>query len=169
MTSTDAVLKAAQQLCADGKEINRHTVRELTQLKMTIVDDRLKYLVANHQLARIVKGVYLLAPPELEKRAFRVSIVSPSVSDAEHILMGGSDDIVRIEIEGEPVIALNRRSQYAMTLLTDGTARIVEEEGQMLLAQLSHGEAEGIWRTTSYLVRWQSSFTELYSLLFRSG
>ena len=43
-STTTAVYEAAQELHAMGTEITRHTIAELTQLPMVVVDDRLRAL-----------------------------------------------------------------------------------------------------------------------------
>lgn len=148
MTSTEAVLKAAQQLHAEGKEITRQSIQQLTRLVMTKVDDRLKHLVTEEKLHRPSKGLYVLAPATREKRAVKISVVP---AEPEHLQAPS----ISVEVEGEPIILLNGALQYSMHLLSDGTAQIAEES-QILLTRLSHAEAKAVLTATAYLVTWKS-------------
>lgn len=55
--SSTAILEAAQELHAQGEYVTRHTLAELTGLPLTTVDDRLRNLVEDGQLKRLVRGV----------------------------------------------------------------------------------------------------------------
>ena len=57
------VYDAVQELRELGQEATRHTVAQLTGLKMTVVDDRLRTLADDGQLRRLVRGVYDLDKP----------------------------------------------------------------------------------------------------------
>ena len=59
-SSTDQIYTAVQELRELGQEATRHTIAQLTGLKMTVVDDRLRALVDDGRLRRLLRGVYEL-------------------------------------------------------------------------------------------------------------
>ena len=56
--STERIFEAVRELRAMDQIATRETVAELTGLKLTIVDDRLRALVDNNRLKRLLRGVY---------------------------------------------------------------------------------------------------------------
>ena len=58
--STEQVYAAVQELREQGQIANRESVMELTGLKLSIVDDRLRALVDDGRLRRLIRGVYEL-------------------------------------------------------------------------------------------------------------
>ena len=55
-TTTETVLQACLELHRHQQVITRLTIERLTRLKLTIIDDRLKTLVEQGKLARVLKG-----------------------------------------------------------------------------------------------------------------
>lgn len=55
-SSTDQIYAAVQELRELGQEATRHTIAQLTGLKMTVVDDRLRTLADDGRLRRLVRG-----------------------------------------------------------------------------------------------------------------
>lgn len=61
-----------------GTEITRHTIAELTQLPMVVVDDRLRALAEDGRIKRLVRGVYAvvnrarLANADMMRRVERI-------------------------------------------------------------------------------------------------
>ena len=58
--STERIFQAVRELRAMDQIATRDTVAELTGLKMTVVDDRLRALVDDGKLKRLLRGVYEL-------------------------------------------------------------------------------------------------------------
>ena len=58
--STERIFQAVRELRAMDQIATRETVAELTGLKMTVVDDRLRALVDDGKLKRLLRGVYEL-------------------------------------------------------------------------------------------------------------
>ena len=58
--STEQVYAAVQELREQGQIATRESVMELTGLKLSIVDDRLRALVDDGRLRRLIRGVYEL-------------------------------------------------------------------------------------------------------------
>lgn len=56
--STDMVSRAVKELAAMGQSANRYSIKELTGLPMTIVDDRLKALKDDGEIFRTARGNY---------------------------------------------------------------------------------------------------------------
>ena len=59
-SSTDRVFDAVRELRALAQIATRETVAELTGLRLGIVDDRLRTLVDDGRLKRLLRGVYEL-------------------------------------------------------------------------------------------------------------
>lgn len=55
-STTQRVYDAVQELRELGQEATRHTVAQLTGLKMSVVDDRLRTLADEGRLRRLVRG-----------------------------------------------------------------------------------------------------------------
>ena len=55
--STERIFQAVRELRAMDQIATRDTVAELTGLKMTVVDDRLRALVDDGKLKRLLRGV----------------------------------------------------------------------------------------------------------------
>lgn len=60
ITSTDRIYDAVRELRSLEQIATRETVAELTGLKMAVVDDRLRTLVDDGKLKRLLRGVYEL-------------------------------------------------------------------------------------------------------------
>lgn len=67
VSSTDLIFEAVRELRSLDQVATRETVAELTGLKQSIVDDRLRALVDDGKLKRLMRGIYELvvhhAPP----------------------------------------------------------------------------------------------------------
>lgn len=90
--STDQIYAAVQELRELGQEATRHTIAQLTGLKMTIVDDRLRTLVDDGRLRRLVRGVYDLEKPYPPPRPMFFGILA--------------DGFVKLEV-GDDVLTLS--------------------------------------------------------------
>ena len=105
ITSTQRVLDAVRDLRELDQIATRETVAELTGLKMGIVDDRLRALVDDGKLKRVLRGVYV-----------PVEVHPPSRCISKTVLMDGT---VKIEI-GDEVLTLTPREDRALAMLQAG-------------------------------------------------
>ena len=83
----------------------RETVAELTGLKMGIVDDRLRALMDDGKLKRVLRGVYV-----------PVEVHPPARCISKTVLTDGT---VKIEIDDE-VLTLTPREDRALAMLQAG-------------------------------------------------
>ena len=74
--STQRVLDAVRDLREVDQIATRETVAELTGLKMAIVDDRLRALVDDGKLKRLLRGVYELVETWPEPRELSCTMLS---------------------------------------------------------------------------------------------
>ena len=75
ITSTQRVLDAVRDLRELDQIATRETVAELTGLKMGIVDDRLRALVDDGKLKRLLRGIYELVETWPEPRTIYCGIL----------------------------------------------------------------------------------------------
>ena len=72
VSSTDLIFEAVRELRSLDQVATRETVAELTGLKQSIVDDRLRALVDDGKLKRLMRGVYEVVhtydPPRVMSR-----------------------------------------------------------------------------------------------------
>ena len=76
ITSTQRVLDAVRDLRELDQIATRETVAELTGLKMGIVDDRLRALVDDGKLKRLLRGIYELVETYPEPRELSCTMLS---------------------------------------------------------------------------------------------
>ncbi|MCO5976802.1 hypothetical protein [Ideonella oryzae] len=107
ITSTQRVYDAVVDLHALEQVATRETVARLTGLKLTVVDDRLRALVDDQKLKRVLRGVYV--PVETH----------PPARDISKTIL--SDGRVKIEI-GDEVLTLTPREDRMLSSLMAGTA-----------------------------------------------
>ncbi|MFG5779188.1 hypothetical protein ACFIQF_19180 [Comamonas sp. J-3] len=107
ITSTQRIYDAVCELYNLEQVATRETVAELTGLKLSIVDDRLRALVDDDQLKRLLRGVY--APVEVHP---------PSRAMSKTVL---PDGIVKLEV-GDEVLTLTPREERTLALLLSGSA-----------------------------------------------
>ena len=107
MSTTNAIYEAAQELQAMGTEITRHTIAELTQLPIVVVDDRLRALAEDGRIKRLVRGVYAVVKQYPPTRPMSKTVLS--------------DGFVKIEI-GDDVLTLTPREDRVLAVLMAGAA-----------------------------------------------
>lgn len=107
ITSTLRVYEAVRDLRAGEQIATRETVAELTGLKLSVVDDRLRTLVDDGQLKRLLRGVYELVETFPPSRAISKTIMG--------------DGFVKIEI-GDDLLTLTPTEDRALALLQAGAA-----------------------------------------------
>ena len=76
ITSTQLVFDAVRDLREVDQIATRETVAELTGLKMSIVDDRLRALVDDGKLKRLLRGIYELVETWPEPRELSCTMLS---------------------------------------------------------------------------------------------
>lgn len=106
-TSTQRIYDAVCELHALEQVATRETVAELTGLKLSIVDDRLRDLRDDGQVRRVLRGVYV-----------PVEVHPPARSISKTVLTDGT---VKIEI-GDEVLTLTPREDRALAMLQAGAA-----------------------------------------------
>ncbi len=94
ISSTLRVHHAVRELRALEQIATRETVAELTGLKLAIVDDRLRALVDDGKLKRLMRGVYELVEEYPETRNISKTILASGYVMLEITGRKGVDDIV---------------------------------------------------------------------------
>ena len=56
------MLEAIKDLHAQEQIVTRETLSDLTGLKLTVIDDRLSYLIDSGDIHRVQRGVFVPAP-----------------------------------------------------------------------------------------------------------
>lgn len=108
-SNTDIVLEAIQDLHAQEQIVTRETLAEVTDLKLTVIDDRVSHLIDCGQVHRVQRGVFVPAPEHKPAR-----IITKSV------LPGGT---VVVEIGDDHVLVLTPRENRALGELMAGAAQ----------------------------------------------
>lgn len=120
-SSTELVYQAVTELRELEQVATRESVTELTGLKLSIVDDRLRTLVNDGRLKRLIRGVYELAQPYLPARPMFFGILT--------------DGRVKLEI-GDDVLTLTPHEARRMARAMGGfaeDARVLESTRQHLI------------------------------------
>lgn len=107
VTSTDRIYDAVRQLRSLEQIATRETVAELTGLKLSVVDDRLRALVDDGRLKRLLRGIYELVESYPASRAISKTIVG--------------NGYVKIEI-GDQLLTLTPSEDRDLAMLQAGAA-----------------------------------------------
>lgn len=107
MSSTNLIFQAVQELRSLDQIATRETVAELTGLKQTIVDDRLRALHDDGKLRRVMRGVYEIVASYPPPRAISKTILP--------------DGLVKLEV-GDEILTLTPREDRMLAALQFGTA-----------------------------------------------
>lgn len=94
-SNSQIILEAIEDLHAQEQIVTRTTLAELTELQLTIIDDRLSYLVDTGQIVRVQRGVFV---PAIKHRTARMM--------SKTVLPDGT---VSIEIGNSIVLTLTPR------------------------------------------------------------
>ena len=105
--STERVYEAVRELRSLEQIATRETVAELTGLKLSVVDDRLRALVDDGKLKRVLRGIYEVVEQYPPARAISKTILS--------------DGSVKLEI-GDELLTLTPSEDRALALLQAGAA-----------------------------------------------
>ena len=107
VTSTDRIYDAVRELRSLEQIATRETVAELTGLKLSVVDDRLRALVDDGKLKRLLRGIYELVEAYPASRAISKTIVG--------------NGYVKIEI-GDQLLTLTPSEDRDLAMLQAGAA-----------------------------------------------
>lgn len=105
--STQRVFDAVRDLREVDQIATRETVAELTGLKLSIVDDRLRALVDDGKLKRLLRGIYELVEQYPPSRAISKTIIG--------------DGYIKIEI-GDQLLTLTPSEDRDLAMLQVGAA-----------------------------------------------
>ena len=108
-SSTQIILEAVQDLRDQEQIVTRETLHEVTKLKMTIIDDRLKTLVDDMLVLRVERGVFVPAPD-----------VPPARPITKTLIPGGW---VKLEIGDDHVMTLTPAENRALGELMAGAGQ----------------------------------------------
>jgi hypothetical protein len=106
--SADTVFEAVEDLHNQEQIVTRETLAEVTGLKLSVIDDRLAYLVDNGKILRVQRGVFVPAPVHHPARYISKTLLP--------------DGTVKIEI-GDDVLTLTPREDRALARLMVGAAQ----------------------------------------------
>ena len=141
IASTERVYQAVFELRKLLQPATREVVADLTQLKMTIVDDRLRALVDDGKLKRLVRGMYELVEVFAAPRAISKTILS----DGTTVLDIG-DDVLTLTPQESRILAelcigsahtalmIHTTNQH-LFLATELTAKVEKLERQLKTAK----------------------------------
>lgn len=100
ITSTDRIYDAVRELRSLEQIATRETVAELTGLKQTVVDDRLRTLVDDGKLKRLIRGIYELVEDYPETRA-----ISKTVLPTGYVKYDIGDEVITLTPNEDRVLA----------------------------------------------------------------
>ena len=107
ISTTALVLEAVQDLHNQQQIVTRETLSQLTNLKLTVIDDRLGVLADDGAILRVQRGVYVPAPHHPPARPMSKTMLP--------------DGTVKIEI-GDEVLSLTPREDRMLANLMAGAA-----------------------------------------------
>lgn len=118
--STERIFQAVRELRAMDQVATRETVAELTNLKLSVVDDRLRNLVDDGKLKRLLRGVYELVESFPEPRA-----ISKTVLPNGAVVYDIGDDVWTLSPQEARVLA-------ELSMGAAGTAVLINSTNQHL-------------------------------------
>lgn len=118
--STERIFQAVRELRAMDQIATRETVAELTNLKLSVVDDRLRNLVDDGRLKRLLRGVYELVESFPEPRA-----ISKTVLPNGAVVYDIGDDVWTLSPQEARVLA-------ELSMGAAGTAVLINSTNQHL-------------------------------------
>ncbi len=114
MSSTERVYEAVQELRSLEQIATRVTVAELTGLKQDVVDDRLRALVDNGRLSRLIRGVYEVVDRHPPARAISKTLMP--------------DGSVKLEVGDEILTLTPREDRILATILVGAATQAIQIE-----------------------------------------
>ena len=118
--STERIFQAVRELRAMDQIATRETVAELTGLKLSVVDDRLRNLVDDGRLKRLLRGVYELVESFPEPRA-----ISKTVLPSGAVVYDIGDEVLTLSPQEARVLA-------ELSMGAAGTAVLINSTNQHL-------------------------------------
>ena len=94
-SNAETILEAIEDLHNQEQIVTRETLAQLTDLKLSIVDDRLSYLVDSGQIIRVQRGVFIPSPKHRVARLMSKMVLP--------------DGTVKIEIGDDQILTLTPR------------------------------------------------------------
>lgn len=94
-SNAEKILEAIEDLHNQEQIVTRETLSKLTGFKLSIIDDRLAYLVDSGQIVRVQRGVFVPAPKHRPSRIMSKMVLP--------------DGTVKIEIGDDEVLTLTPR------------------------------------------------------------
>ncbi|RKG33748.1 hypothetical protein [Acinetobacter tianfuensis] len=94
-SNAETILEAIEDLHNQEQIVTRETLSQLTGLKLSIVDDRLRCLVDSGQIIRVQRGVFIPAPKHRQARLMSKMVLP--------------DGTVKIEIGDDEILTLTPR------------------------------------------------------------
>lgn len=101
ITSTDRIYDAVRELRGLEQIATRETVASLTGLKLSVVDDRLRTLVDDGKLKRLLRGVYELVEDYPETRA-----ISKTVLPSGYVKYDIGDEVITLTPTEDRTLAM---------------------------------------------------------------
>ncbi len=148
LTSTQRVFDAVRDLRGQDQIATRETVAELTELKLSIVDDRLRTLVDDGKLKRLLRGVYELVevfPPKrlISKTLMPNGYVKIEIGDQLLTLSPSEDrDLALLQVGSATQGAVIESSRQHLFLATELAARVEKLERALKAARASKPELQ---------------------------
>lgn len=99
-SNADLILEAIKDLHNQEQIVTRETLSQLTNLKLSIIDDRLSYLVDSGYIVRVQRGVFIPAPKHRPARLMSKTLLP--------------DGTVKIDIGDDEVLTLTPREARAL-------------------------------------------------------
>ena len=99
-SNAEAILEAIEDLHNQEQIVTRETLAQLTNLKLSIIDDRLSYLVDSGYIIRVQRGVFVPAPKHRPSRLMSKTVLP--------------DGTVKIDIGDDEVLTLTPREARAL-------------------------------------------------------
>lgn len=94
-SNAETILEAIEDLHNQEQIVTRETLSQLTSLKLSIIDDRLSYLVDSGQIMRVQRGVFIPTPKHRVARLMSKMVLP--------------DGTVKIEIGDDQILTLTPR------------------------------------------------------------
>ena len=94
-SNAETILEAIEDLHNQEQIVTRTTLADLTGLQLSIIDDRLSYLVDSGQIIRVQRGVFIPAPKHRPSRIMSKMVLP--------------DGTVKIEIGDDQILTLTPR------------------------------------------------------------
>ena len=146
ITSTDRIFDAVRELRSLEQIATRETVAELTELKLTVVDDRLRTLVDDGKLKRLLRGIYELVEEYPATRA-----ISKTVLPTGYVKYDIGDEVITLTPVEDRVLAqlgigaagqavMIQSTNQHLYLATELAAKVEKLERE-LKAQKAHNKA----------------------------